>query len=320
MAPPILFERGYISISIEVPTPSTTTPARSPTDPGPSPDSSGALAIGDLGETELDGEPWDGDWDGEEWCGNETWEGEEWDPSWGDELEDWDPSWGNQVWDGESWVEPCRLDFGSAPTVPDTNETNETNETGLVETPAVSSVVVTSMPPPEVPCTKGQPPKPVESDKITYKPMSKEGFSEFSERAWPKSGEPSGSGLVRSPTNIGGPSSSEIETERMVYPEYRASKTWLGASYTMKMGDKPQGNENPLDVQTLEGMTLKEHIIHVKWYDSLSGFKAKIPDGVSQQLWGELVEIFKMWHVYNIEDPETVLFYLRKKWSLEYYG
>jgi hypothetical protein len=295
------------------------------------------VATGDLGESELDGEPWDGEewcgdeiwegeewdpswgdeiWEGEEWdpsWGDEIWEGEEWDPSWGDELwEEWDPSWGSQVWDGESWVEPCRLDFGTAPAVPDTNESR------LVETP--STVVTSMMPPPEVPCTKGQPTKPVESDKITYKPMSKEGFSEFSERAWPKSGEPSGSGLVRSPTTDGGPSSAEIETERLIYPEYRASKTWLGASYTKKMGDKPQGNENPLDVQTLEGMTLKEHIIHVKWYDSLSGFRAKIPDGVSQHLWDELVEIFKMWHVYNIEDPETFLFYLRRKWALEYYG
>ena len=273
------------------------------------------MATGDLGESELEGEPWEGEWDGEEWCGDEIWEGEEWDPSWGDEFwEEWDPTWGNQVWDGESWVEPCRLDFGTAPAVPETNAVDT-----LVETPV--GVVAPVMPPPEVSCKNGQPAKPVESEKITYKPMSKEGFSEFSERAWPKSGEPSGSGLVR-PTikDTESPSSAEIEAERLIYPEYRPNKTWLGASYTKKMGDKPQGNESPLDVKTLEGMTLKEHIIHVKWYDSLSGFKAKIPDGLSQQLWGELVEIFKMWHVYSIDDPETVLFYLRKKWAHEYYG
>ena len=83
---------------------------------------------------------------------------------------------------------------------------------------------------------------------------------------------------------------------------------------------KPEHNEDPLELDTLRKMTLKEHMIHVKWYDSPKSFKMKVHPGVSEQLWGEMVEIFKMWHVYNIGEPETVLSYLRKRWAQESYG
>ena len=144
--------------------------------------------------------------------------------------------------------------------------------------------------------------------------MSRDGFEEFAEKAWPKitGGEATGSGLVR-PQTTGhsdtGPTAAQIEEERKIYPEY-----------PQNLGGKPEESEDPLELETLKKMTLKEHMIHVKWYDSAKSFKAKIHPGVSEQFWKELVEIFKMYHIYNVCRPESCLAHLKTKWALEYYG
>ena len=89
---------------------------------------------------------------------------------------------------------------------------------------------------------------------------------------------------------------------------------------TKKFGNKPDANTDPLGLETIQGMTLKEHIIHVQWYSSAADFKEKVPPGISQQLWEELVEIFKIVHVYGITDSEIVYKFLRTIWANSYYG
>lgn len=84
---------------------------------------------------------------------------------------------------------------------------------------------------------------------------------------------------------------------------------------------KPCGNDraNTLDSKVLHGMTLAEHVVHVKWYDSPQMFKQKMPDDISPALWSEMAEIFCLWHAYGMDDPQQVLFCLKQKYALEYF-
>ena len=67
-------------------------------------------------------------------------------------------------------------------------------------------------------------------------------------------------------------------------------------------------------------MTLKEHMIHVGWYATPSDFKAKIHPDIDQQLWDELIEVYKMVNIYGIKNAEHVLLVLRTEWARWYDG
>ena len=173
-------------------------------------------------------------------------------------------------------------------------------------------------PPPEV-TPAPTAPCPEQLRKITYAPVSKSAISEFTENAWPASGQPSSSGMTKKQGEYT-PTTAQIEAERRIYTVEVNHKLWQGAKFNLEHGDKPYGNKDAFDVSTLCGMTLKEHITHVKWYDDVKRFKAKIHDDVPIQLWVEMCEIFKMWHIYNVDDPEIVLMILRNKWARESRG
>eukprot|EP00438_Fugacium_kawagutii_P018214 Skav230736 [mRNA] locus=scaffold401:657673:658524:+ [translate_table: standard] len=162
--------------------------------------------------------------------------------------------------------------------------------------------------------------------KIQYQPVDKVGAHNFSENAWPKNagsgGEspgPSGSGLESSDKSKV-PNAKELAEERLRYPDQPGDKTWLGAAMMKDLGDKPTANIDPMGLEVLQGMSLTEHVIHSRWYSSATTFKAKIHPGISQELWGEIVEIFKMVNVYGITKYEVVFSYLRKQWASKHYG
>ena len=171
-------------------------------------------------------------------------------------------------------------------------------------------------PAPEVAVTKQH-----RDEKIQYTPLSKNAFSSFAEKAWPKSAEPGpgASGLNQASREFV-PTASEVELEGMKYKDQPCGLLWEGASMTKKFGNKPDANPDPLSLETIQGMTLKEHIIHVQWYASSADFKEKVPPGISDQLWEELVEVFKIVHIYGITDAELAYKILRNIWANSYYG
>ena len=158
-----------------------------------------------------------------------------------------------------------------------------------------------------------------QKSKIGWAPVGKDGISDFYQNAWPKSGEASGSGLGQVDRKTS-PSATEVDEERVRYPGQPSKNYWLGMACMKEFGNKPDSNESPMALETLNGMTLKDHMTHVTWYESPKDFKAKINPGVSQQLWEEMIEIFKMVNIYNIKVPEKVLFFLRNNWALAYYA
>ncbi len=165
----------------------------------------------------------------------------------------------------------------------------------------------------------------VNDKKILYGPLNKDGVLEFFENAWPNAGEAAGSGVKRDSKPSGNsegdtPKEMLVDREGLNYPDSSSQQRWVAAKLHEDLGTKPEGNESPLELSTVNGMTLTEHIQHVKWYTSPFVFKSKIPNGISDQLWEELVEIFKIYHAYDISDPEIVLFLLRRKWARESYG
>lgn len=291
------------------------------------------------------GEEWDGEW-GEEWGDqkNETWESEkEVDGEVMDQVELTAP-------------EPKRLDFGQVDSVvPYMQETpeEEVSFAGLFWDPITCEQVelgtmtghtlgdkggwtayyegfdghLYSLT--RIEDGKGQPPESLASKvgekKIQYEPLTKNGVVEFAEKAWPNSGDASGSGLQNlspSASSNGGdtPNETALDREGLNYPMSSCQQRWVAVKMHDDLGTKPEGNESPLELSTVNGMTLTEHIQHVKWYASPFVFKSKIPNGISDQLWEELVEIFKIYHAYNISDPEIVLLLLREKWARESCG
>ena len=94
-------------------------------------------------------------------------------------------------------------------------------------------------------------PTPVEKSapregKIRYSPVSKEDINEFSQNAWPASGQPKGSGLNQ-PDRAATPTAAQIEEERLKYPDQPSVKIWEGAMQTLKFGTKPETNPDPMD-------------------------------------------------------------------------
>ena len=300
-------------------------------------------------------EQWDGAWDDQELDGQEWGEGLDGE-EWGEGLDGQER--GGEGLDGqktlEEPIEPRKLEFGESRVPVETDEHWEIGFAGLFWDPITSEQVelssltghtlgdhggwtayyegfdghLYSLSRLEDPNST----KPVVANsKIVYKPLDKKGCSEFSEKAWPKAAEPTGSGLgqASSPSSSisGTPSTSKPDgmskyenQESLNYPDESTSKRWVAATLHRDLGEKPEGTDSPLDLDTLTNMNLCEHIQHVKWYTSAHVFKSKIPDGVSKQFWEELVEIFKLYHAYNISEPTIVLLLLRKKWARESYG
>ena len=293
---------------------------------------------------ETDPEKWDETWD-------EKWELEEWDPSWDFQEDVVDP---RQLHFDTVGAE-------SAGEVPEKKPTPKEVDSEVESYPMVSGFVWDPINLKEIelgtitshsvgqhgqwtaffqgldgndysvtrlPCQKPDQPAPEvvvnkqpRDEKIQYTPVSKNAFTNFAEKAWPKSAEPGpgGSGLNQSSREFV-PTTEEVEMERVKYQDQPCGLLWEGASMTKKFGNKPDANTDPLGLETIQGMTLKEHIIHVQWYSSAADFKEKVPPGISQQLWEELVEIFKIVHVYGITDSEIVYKFLRTIWANSYYG
>ena len=61
-------------------------------------------------------------------------------------------------------------------------------------------------------------------------------------------------------------------------------------------------------------------MIHVGWYATPSDFKAKIHPDLDQQLWDELIEVYKVVNIYGIKNAEHVLLVLRTEWARWYDG
>ena len=318
----------------KVATSSTTTPSRSP-------DSSGVESWCHE-KTGLDA-------DLDEWV-PEEWEGDqEWDPSWDQE---WDPSW-EQEWEGEG--KACegdlvtevpverKLEFGNKDTAKEKEDEYEESN-GLIWDPihlkeielgpcnhtyvgehglwvahfegldgnlysfAKINPVNPDFPPP--------PPTARRGEKISWSPPSKDSLREFTEKAWPKIGEPSGSGLNDHASSSSEPSLREIEIEKRKYPNHPWKLSFLGTELSKELGNKPDKNvENCFSLEIINGMNLKEHMLHSTWYSKAEDFKARIPVGISDQLWGELVEIYKLITVYDCTSPEKVVTYLRAQWA-----
>eukprot|EP00434_Breviolum_minutum_P040094 symbB.v1.2.035622.t1/scaffold4844.1/size33976/2 len=120
-----------------------------------------------------------------------------------------------------------------------------------------------------------------------------------------------------------GPSSLDLDIERemLKYESiFSKDRAFVAFQLDCQLGDTPKGNTNPLELSVLTGMTLGEHISHVKFYETTGAFKAQFPDDTPEELWGELCEIFKIWHAYNIDDPENVETMLRAKYAHEYFA
>lgn len=289
-------------------------------------------------------ETWDGqELDGEPWRDGQEWEGESVD---GQEL-------GGENLEGTKTIEPRKLEFGESIVPVETDEDWEVGFCGLFWDPITYEQVelgsltghtlgdhggwtayyegfdghlysLTRLE--DEKSTKNS---VVAHPKIVYKPLDKDGCSQFVENAWPKATEPTVSGLGQSasPSSSGTSPTSKIDPvepyeyqESLNYPDQTTSKRWVAATLHRDLGEKPQGTDSPLDLDTLTNMNLSEHIQHVKWYTSAHVFKSKIPDGISKQFWEELVEIFKIYHGYGIDDPETVLSMLKMKYARESYG
>ena len=150
--------------------------------------------------------------------------------------------------------------------------------------------------------------------KIVYQPVQKDGIEDFCEHAWPSaSGLPSPAAGEQSPVrSAGSDGSSDLPSN------WEGPKSVVAAELRCALGSKPQGNKDALETKVLLGMTLSEHITHVQYYSSAAQFKAKIPDDIPEQLWNELVEIFIGYHAYNIEDPEVVIWKLKKMYAEQF--
>ena len=150
--------------------------------------------------------------------------------------------------------------------------------------------------------------------KIVYQPVQKDGIEDFCEHAWPSaSGLPSPAAGEKSPVrSAGSDGSSDLPSN------WEGPKSVVAGELRCALGSKPQGNKNALEAKILTGMTLSEHITHVQYYSSPAQFKAKIPDDIPEQLWNELVEIFIGYHAYNIEDPEVVIWKLKKMYAEQF--
>ena len=300
-----------------------------------SPDSSAAMASDEwwqlaLGDADWDGKEWDGYWDGEwsDWW-KMAWDGEEgWGDSYPEHLEAEEPK-----------VEPLNYANPSGDEIATVNGMfwHPFNSELHVE---VGEMVSSTMGKDGewtahyhgddgnfylLTCLGknsegGDPKRKLDPVKIQYKPISKKGVSEFSERAWPNAGSPSGSGIVR---DAKGPSSLDLDIERemLKYESiFSKDRAFVAFQLDCQLGDKPKGNTNPLELSVLTGMTLGEHISHVKFYETTGAFKAQFSDDTPEELWGELCEIFKIWHAYNIDDPENVETMLRAKYAHEYFA
>ena len=302
---------------------------------------------------EWDPESWGETWELEEWdpeTWGETWELEEWDPSWDFQEDPVDP---RQLHFDNVGVETGEVtEKKTVPEKVDGEVENYPVVNGFVWDPInLNEIELGNMTSHSVgqhggwtalfqgldgneytvsrlPCRQPDQPAPEvvvnkqpRDEKIQYTPVSKNAFTNFAEKAWPKSAEPGpgASGLNQS-SRESVPTTSEVEMERMKYQDQPCGLLWEGASMTKMFGNKPDANADPLGLETIQGMTLKEHIIHVQWYACTADFKEKVPPGISQQLWEELVEIFKIVHVYGITDPEIVYKFLRHIWANAYYG
>lgn len=324
-------KKGQLKESVEVETSSTCTPSRSP-------DSSGTMPNTSTDET------WVSEWD-PEWGSEETWVSE-WDPAWdGEEWTTWDQ--GESAGTPDDTPEVARELVFDLETSPATSgeppkdpwdECDEVNglfwdpigltnvelgvlmEHGLHEDGSWTAYYsgldghiysLTRLASPE--------PTPVEKSathegKIKYTPVSKDDIREFSQNAWPANGQPTGSGLNQQDRSAT-PTAEQVEKERLKYPDQSPEKIWEGAKSTLLFGTRPETNPNPMDLAVLQGMTLKEHMVHVEWYATPSDFKAKIHPDIELQLWDEMIEVYKMVNIYGIKNAEHVLLALRTDWA-----
>lgn len=276
--------------------------------------------------------------------GDADWDGKEWDGEWGD----WWKEYGEEVWD-DSYPEHLEPEEPKVEPLNDANPSGDDIVTvnGMFWHPfnsqhvEVGEMISSTMGIKDGEWTAryheddgnfylltclganpegGDPKKTVDPTKIKYTPISKKGVSEFSEKAWPNAGSPSASGIVREPK---GPRLLDlaIEKEQLKYESiFSKDRAFVASQLDCQLGDQPKGNTNPLELSVLTGMTLGEHISHVKFYETTGAFKAQFPDDTLEELWGELCEIFKIWHAYGVDDPESVENMLRTKYANEYFA
>ena len=146
------------------------------------------------------------------------------------------------------------------------------------------------------------------SKNLGWDPVDKEGAKEFVEKAWPIN-SPSSSVPSRQPSQSAGKSSVSSEDEMI----FGGNKAVVGAEIRCKLGSKPMGNQgHVLETSVLTNMTLMEHIENVKMYSCPLEFRNAMPDSLSQALWDELVEVFINYHAYDVEDPEVMVWSIKR--------
>ena len=272
----------------------------------------------------LDGEPWEGDWlEGEPWDESVPTETETNNGAWKEFLA-LDPPKDEVEVDGgdESWIyglfwDPVTCEQVELAAMTHHVLNNDGGWTAFYSDNFGQSYSLT--------CLKStaentyEPPATVDATKpkITYTPVTTQGAEEFNQRAWPASSKPASSGLDRQEPkdSLIHRSGSDSSDENPFAPGHK--KGAVAATMRCALGSKPSGNKpgDVLETSVLTNMTLQEHIQHVKWYTSPAQFRGKMPDDISDDLWGELVEIFICYHAYDIEDPEVVLWVMKKMHS-----
>ena len=153
-----------------------------------------------------------------------------------------------------------------------------------------------------------------QTTKITYAPVGKGDIDKFSENAWPAPA-PKGSGLSPKDRALT-PTQEDLQFERSHDEDASPELIYKGVMMNLEFGSKPtSSDENTMSLEILQGMTVKEHMTHSEWYATPSDLKKKIHPDISEQLWHEIIQVYKMVNIYNIKNPQIVLLVLRRLWA-----
>lgn len=147
----------------------------------------------------------------------------------------------------------------------------------------------------------GQANRPKE-EKIPFEGVHRTNFAKFSAKAWGEKGAP---GSMPEPASSSGGEVDQCDSDQQHQVELEMREA---------LGEKPSSNDpaKVLSLETVQGMTVKEHLTHVTWYSSPEAFKEKIPNEISEQLWYELVAIFVAYHVYDEKDPGAIIYHMKE--------
>lgn len=239
---------------------------------------------GDHEQAELQEQQWDGD---HEQAQEQQWDGDREQAEWQEQRgEEW---WGENYW----WEE--------------SDESEMEGDPGLQDSAHVQTPPTGARTPRNQKHDKNQQNKSALDASVRYSPITPEGAKAFVEKAW--SGKVSDSSQ---PCSSSGP--HELQDSQGI--DMPTPRDLVAAQLEEALGDAPTETlEGALSCEAVHGMSLTDHMMYVRWFDSPSAYKARMPAGLSTRLWGELKCIFKMYHAYNVECPRDVLFALKQEYA-----